>query len=141
LREAPGFGGVLLVAAGAEDGGVELGGGYGGGIIGMGGQGAMAGLAVHMRVLAVLLLFEDVGMAGLAGLMASESDRPGGDIGDGFATIVPILSEALRNQEPADDEEEHHTRDEYPGQAKEMSGIFEDVHGRLLGWAEVQPEL
>src|ERR1017187_5041631 len=82
LREAFGFGGAGRVAADAEDCGVELGWGDRG-VVGMLRQRAMAGFAVDVGVLAGGLDGQDVGVAGLAGLVAGEVGGGGGDFADG----------------------------------------------------------
>ena len=67
-------------------------------IVGVLGQRPMTGLAVHLRVLAALLHCRDVGVAGLASLMAREVDWTSGNLGDGVSAIVTVLSKALRNK-------------------------------------------
>lgn len=141
LRKRLGLRGIFLVAARAEDGGIKLGGCHGSGIIGVSGQGAVASFAVHVRVLALLLLPEDISMASLAGLMTGKLDWPGRHFGDGVAAVVPVLTEAFRDQETAHDEEQGDASDENPGQSKQMSGVLEDVHAESRWRAEAATRL
>ena len=67
------------MAADAEHGRIQLWREYGCRIVRVLGQRPVAGLAVHVRVLAGLLLFEDVGMAGFARLVPGEVHRPSRD--------------------------------------------------------------
>ena len=58
------------------------------------------------------LLLEHVGMAGFAGLMAGEIDRPGRDFGKRVAAVVSVLPKAFRHQEASDDQEQKHAGNE-----------------------------
>jgi hypothetical protein len=99
------------------------------------GQGSVAGLAIDVGVLAVLFLVEDVGMAGLASLMASEIDGPGGGFGHRVPAVMPVLSEAFWDQEEADDQEQEDARDKNCCQTEKVSGIFEGMHGGARAWS------
>ena len=94
LGKALGLGRAGRVAADAEHGRVQLGRRYARGIVGVLGQRSVTGFAVHVRVLAGLLYVQNVGVAGLAGLVAGELDRARCDLGDGGAAVVSVLSEA-----------------------------------------------
>ncbi len=79
LRETPGLGRVGLMAADAEYGGIELGGYHRSRVVGVVGQRSVTGFAIHMRMLAILFLVDNVGMASFASLVAGKIDGPGGD--------------------------------------------------------------
>jgi len=114
LREAPGLRRAGLMAADAKYCGVEFGWGYGGRIVRVLCQRPVAGFAIHVRVLAVFLLIEHVGVAGLAGLVPGEIDRPGRYFGQCIAAIVAVLSETLRHQKAPDHKEQEYPRNEHP---------------------------
>ncbi len=97
LRECFGLGAVGFVAAGADDRGVELRGLDGCGIVGVLGLRSVAGFARDDHVAALLFLVNDLGVAGLADLMAGVGDGASGDLGDGVAAVVSILTEAVRD--------------------------------------------
>ncbi len=120
---------IGLMAADAEHGRIELWGSYGSRIVRVLGQRTMTGLAIHVRVLAVLLLFEDVGMAGFARLVPGEVHRPSRDFRQSIAPIVPILAETFWDQKSAEDQKQENARDEDSCQSKKMSRILESIHG------------
>jgi hypothetical protein len=120
---------VCLVATGAEYCRIEFGGFYGSGIIRVLGQRSVAGFAIHLRMLTEVFLVKDVDMAGLAGLMAGEFNRPGRDFGHCISAVVPVLSKTFRDQETTDKQEYKETEHENPSQAEKMPCIFEDIHG------------
>lgn len=70
------------------------------------GQGSVARLAVHVRMLAFALYIEDIAMAGFACLMAGELYLPCSDLANRSAAIVPILSEASWNDVMPNDEKD-----------------------------------
>ena len=72
--------------------------GLDGRVVGMLCQRTMAGFAIHLRVHAAPLHFLDVGVAGLASLMAGVVDRMGGNLRDGSSAVVSILPKASRNK-------------------------------------------
>jgi hypothetical protein len=127
LRETPGLCRVRLVAAGAELSAIELG-GLQRGIVYVLRQGSVAGFAIHVRMLPLHFLSEDVYVAGFAVLVAGKIHRPGGDFGYCSPAIVPVLSETFGNQKPADTQEQEDTDKENPGQSKEMSCVLEGIH-------------
>jgi hypothetical protein len=131
LRESLGLGRAGRVTANAEDGGIEFGWGNGG-IVGVLGERSMAGFAVDVCVLAGLLGIQDVGMAGLAGLMSGEVDWAGGDLGDGGAAIVAILAETLGHDEMPDYEKHEEEEYEQKCEPEKMSCIFQKLH-----WSEI----
>jgi hypothetical protein len=65
----------------------------------------MAGFAGNDDVLALPFLINDVGMAGLTGIVAGEGYRPGCDLGDRSAAIVAVLPKTARDDGSAQDDE------------------------------------
>lgn len=129
LRKALWFGGIGLVTAHAQHCRIELGGRQRGGVIGVFGKGTVACFAIHMRMFAVFLLIEDIGMAALTGVVSGVIHGPGRDFTESVAAVVPVLAETAGNEEFAKNEEQEDAGGEYPQQAKEMLRIFESVHG------------
>ncbi len=131
LRKTLGLCRIRLMAADAEHGRIELWGSYGSRIVRVLGQRPVTGLAIHVRVLAIFFLFEDVGMAGFAGLVPGEVHRPGRDFRQCIAPIVPILAETFGDQKSAEDQKQENACDEDSGQSKKMSRILKNIHGML----------
>ena len=121
LWEPGGLGNILLVATRANDCRVRQRGYQRSGILGVLRQRTMAGFAVHMSMLAVALRVGDIGMAGLAGLVTSVVNGPGGQFVERVAAIMPILAEGLGNQRSAYGEEPEDTGEENSGQPEEMA--------------------
>ena len=67
-------------------------------------QRSVACFAVHMRVLALALRIENIGVTRLAGLMSGKLHRTACNFTDRIAPIVPILPEAGGNHVMSDDE-------------------------------------
>jgi len=107
LRKGFGLGAVGFVAAGADDGGVELGRFDGGGIVGMPGLSSVAGFAGNDDVLALLLLLHNVRMAGLAHFVTGMGDGTGCGLGDRGAAIMSVLAEATRDDRASQKKECH----------------------------------
>ena len=127
LGEGFGLGAVRFVAAGAEDGGVELRGCHGGGIVSVLGLGSVAGFAGDNDVLALLLLIDHVGVAGFAGTMAGEGNRPGRDLGEGGATIVAVLAKTTRHDGGAQHNEGNQRDQHHGGEPHEVFYVLEQV--------------
>jgi len=68
-------------------------------------QWSMAGLAGDDHVPALLLLLDNVGVTGLAGIVASKRNGPRRRFRDGGSAIVPILAKAGRDDCGAQDDE------------------------------------
>ena len=64
----------------------------------------MARLAVNPGMFPFMLFLEDIRMACLAGLMAGVNHGQGGNFGDGFAPIVAVLPETVRDEKGANPE-------------------------------------
>ena len=131
LREGFGFGGAGGVAAGAENGGIQLGWHHAGGISCVLGKRTMAGFAVDTGVLAFGLGVLNIGVAVQAGLVTGESDRARGHFVDGGGAVVSVLTEALGNHEAADQEKDQEGHHEESGKTEKMSCILEEVHAAL----------
>jgi len=94
-------------------------------VVGVFGQRPVAGFAVQTRVLAFALQFGLVAVAGLAGFVARELRRVGGNLGHGRGPIVTILAEALRYDVAANAPEDQESDYKQACKAKKMSSIFE----------------
>jgi len=133
LGKSLGLGAVGLVAAGADDGGVELRRFYRPGIVGMFGLRSVAGLAGYHHMPSLLLEICDIGMAALAHIVASEGYGPGRDLSNGRAAIVSILSKAAWD----DDGPEGNKSDQSDGhdshQPNEVFDILKQVVRRTPG--------
>jgi len=110
LRKALRFGAVGLVAAGTHDGCVQFLGLHGSRVVGVLGQGPVAGLASDNHMLAKFFLIHDVGMAALAGVVPGKRNRPGRDLTDCRASIVAVLPKAARYDRSPQNDESHQPR-------------------------------
>src|SRR5208282_2459521 len=90
------LGTVGLVTARTHDGCIQLLRLHRTGVVHMLGQGPVASLASDDHMLAQFFLIHNIGMAGLAGVVAGKRNRPGRDLADRRASIVAILSETVR---------------------------------------------
>lgn len=119
------------MAADAQYRGVELFGFHVGRTVSVLGQRSMAGLAIYMGVLSVFLLFEDVTVTALAGLMSGEVDRACRDIRERFAPVMAVLSKAGRDKKSPDHQEQHDSRQKDRRKTEKMACISEEaVHNR-----------
>lgn len=125
LGEGFRLGTVGFVAAGADEGGVELGRFHGRGIVSMPGLGSVAGFARDNHMLALLLLIDDVGMAGLARVVPSEGQGAARCLGDGGAAIVPVLPEGAGDDGGAQDDEGNDCDCHHSGETDEVFNVFE----------------
>jgi hypothetical protein len=78
-------------------------------------------------MLALLLLINDVGMAGLARVMASEGYGAARCFGDGGAAIVPVLPESAGDNGGAQDDEGNECDCHYSGETDEVFNVFEQI--------------
>lgn len=101
LRKTLRLSAIGFVAAGTHNGRVELRRSDGRGIVGMLGLRTVARLARNHHMLALFLLLNYVGMAGLANTVAGEGHGPRGDLRHGITTIVPILAKTVRYDDGA----------------------------------------
>ena len=106
LRKPLGLGGTRRVASCAQHRGIRFHRRYRRRIVRVLGQRPVAGLAVHMRMLALAFHIEDVGVAGFACLVTGKFHRAGRDFADCGAAIVPVLPETRRNHEMSNHKED-----------------------------------
>jgi len=61
--------------------------------------------------------------------MPRMNDGQRGDLGDGIGSIVPVLTEALRNKPGAKAKEERDTDEKDRGDTEQVFRVFEAIHG------------
>jgi hypothetical protein len=100
------------------------------------GQRAMAGLAIHLCVLAVLLYIQNIRMARFTRLVAGKLYRMCGNFADGGSAVVSVLPKALGDDVAADHKKHKKGEDEEPRESEKMPRILEDAHpANLLRFA------
>jgi len=72
----------------------------------------MAGLAIHVSMLAFTLCIENVSVAGLAGFMAGKFDRTCRNLGNRISTIVTVLAEAFGDNVAPNDKKDNESENE-----------------------------
>jgi hypothetical protein len=127
LRESFWFCAVGFVTAGTDHDGIQLRRCDGRGIVGVFGLGSMAGFAGNDDVLALPFLINDVGMAGLTGIVAGEGYRPGCDLGDRSAAIVAVLPKTARDDGSAQDDERNQCDRHDDDEPDEVLCVLEQV--------------
>jgi hypothetical protein len=127
-REPLRLGGVGFMAAGAENAGIGQNRLHRCWIFGMLRLRAVAGLAVHSRVLTGLLEFEDVGVTGLAGFVTGVFDGKCGNFRDGISAIVAVLAKALGNKPGPEAQEESNAYQEDAGDSDEVLSVLKSIH-------------
>jgi hypothetical protein len=127
LGEGFGLGTVGFVASSAEDSSVELGRLDGCRIVSVPGLGAVTGFARDDDMTALLLLVDDIGVAGFTDLVAGMGDGAGCNLGNGGAAIVSVLSKAARDHGGTQDDESKHSDHHDGGEADEMFNVLEQV--------------
>ncbi len=90
--------------------------------------GSVAGLAIHVRVLALGFHVQNIGVAGLARLVAGKLHRSSGNLTNRFAAIVSILPEALGNNVTSNNEKDNKGKNKQPRKSEEMPRILESAH-------------
>jgi len=133
LGEGFWLGAVGFVAAGAEDGRVELRRSHRAGIVGVAGLGSVTGFAGDNDVSALFFLIDYVGVAGFADVVTGEGDWAGSDLGDGGATVVTVLAKTARDDGGAQDGKRHERDQHHGGEADEMFDVLEQVVFLRLG--------
>ena len=106
LRKSLRFRAVGLVTSRAEHPGIQFR-RLNAGVVGVIGQCAMACFAGDYDVFALAFLLGDIGMAGLAGLVAGVNDWFGSDLRNGSATEVPVLAKRAGNDSCAQNHKAH----------------------------------
>ena len=127
LGESLGLGAVGFVAAGTDDSGVQLRWGYRRWVVRMLGQRSVAGLAGDHHMFALLLLFDDVGMASLANIVAGEGNRTSRRFRNRCSAVVTILAKTFRNNGNAQDQEYRQQYNDHRRQPNEMFYVLEQV--------------
>lgn len=107
LRKSPGPCSTLRVATDAEYSRIRQGWQWNGLItirhrLGMFCQRTVTGLAIDLRMLAILLLIKNIGVTRLAGLMTSKMNGMGGDFADGCSPVMAVLPKCLGNSKMPD---------------------------------------
>ena len=115
------------MAAGADDSGVELGRHDGGGIVSMLGLSSVAGFAWNDDVFALFFLFHDVGVAGLAHVVAGMSDGTCRGFCDGGAAIMSVLPETARDDRATQKKECHQSDGHNGSEADEVFDVLKQV--------------
>ncbi len=110
LGKSLGLGGVLFMAAPAEVGHVRQLGNIGNGIVRVFGQGAVAGLAAHARVLPRVMHLGFIGVAEGALACPRIGNRQGGDHVKRTRPVVSILPKVFGHHGGADNEEDDDSR-------------------------------
>ena len=128
LRKVLWLGGVGLVTADAQHRGVDFRGLKRGGVVGMLGQWSVTGLARDMRVHALALHVEHIGVAAFTSLMAGEHHRFRGDVGNSRGPVVAVLSKGLGNKDPAQDQEQGDPHSEDRRHPKKVPCILKVCH-------------
>src|SRR5579862_1289610 len=119
--------GTGAMASRAQHGSIEFG-RCNGGIGGMRRERAVASFAIDLLVLSLVFLLRDIGVTGLAGLVAGKFGGMGCDLRDGRGAVVAVLPEGLRYDVSANGPENEECDDEQACKTKQMSRIFEEVH-------------
>src|ERR1035437_2311946 len=94
-------------------------------------QRPVAGFAVHMRMLAVLLLVRHIRVAGFARVVPRKLRRVSGNLAHRGSAIVPILSKGLGDYVVAYHQKHQKGEDEKPRKPEKMPCILEDTHQAL----------
>jgi|SRR4051794_8672146 hypothetical protein len=125
LRKRGGACSESTVTLRAEDLGIRELGNVLGRIGSVPGKWAVAGFAIHVRVLAGSLHGDDVTVAVLAGLVTGVDRLPGSDLGERVATVVSVLSEAVRDEVSTDNDEEENASYKDSGETEQVLRVFE----------------
>ncbi len=114
------LGAIGLVATGTYHSRIKLGGSNRCRILGVVGKCSMASLTRNHGVLTQLFLVYDLGVATLADLVSSKSNRTSRDLGDGICAIVAVLPEAAGDHSGANKDESHRRNGHDQRQTNEM---------------------
>ena len=127
LWKTAGLGGVLFMAAPAEIGDIRAFRDVGGGIVGVLGEGPVAGLAGDVRMLAGFAGVSLVVVAHDAGILAGIGDGPLPYGGERARAVVAVLAEVLGDHRAADRQEKAESGQEDDGRANEMSRVVKQT--------------
>ena len=98
---------------------------------GMAGQRSVAGLAVHVRMLAGLLLVRHIRVAGSRRSRGRQTSPGARNFADGRPAIVPILAKALGHNVVAHHQKHQEGEDKEPRKPEKMPCILENTHQTL----------
>ena len=121
------LGAVGFVTTGTYDGGVQFGRSNGRRIVSVFRLGSVAGFARNDDVLALLFLIDDVGVAGLTGIVAGEGNRPARDLGDRSTAIVAVLPKAAWDDGSTQDDERDQRNGHDDDEPDEVLCVLEHV--------------
>ena len=130
LREPFRLGAVGFMATRTKNGGVELR-RLNAGVVCMVGQCAVTGFAGDYDVLAMALLVDDIGVAGLAGLVTGVDDGLRGDFSNSRTAEVAVLAKAFGDDGCAHDHKRRENEQHDNGEPDQMFYVLEQV--RLPG--------
>jgi hypothetical protein len=122
------LGAVRLVTTNAKLGGVQLLGLDGSRIFGVFRERPVAGLAGHSLMHAFALHIQYIGMAALADLVPSVSNRERRDLRNGLAAIMSVLPETSRDEQAARDQKQREAYHEDSGKTEEVFRILKTFH-------------
>lgn len=90
-------------------------------------QRSVAGLAVYVRVLSVLLLVLHIRVTCFTCVVAGELCGTGCDFADGGSAVVSVLSEAFGDDEVSHHQKYHEGEDKESRKSKKMPSILDDI--------------
>ena len=125
LREALGLGEIFFVASGAENARIRQLGHHARRIINVFLKWTVAGLTVHVCVLARLFLFHYIAMAVSAGRVSRIVCRTRHDLLQRVSTVMAVLTKAFRDEVGSERNEQHEAGNEYRRKPEKVFGIFE----------------
>ena len=99
-----------------------------GGVFGVLGEGAVAGLAVHMRVHTFRFGVGLLRVTPFTSLMTGVGDGTRGDFAEGVTPEVAVAAEAFWNKGAAQKQEESQAEEKNDGHTEEMRDVFERDH-------------
>ena len=127
LREISRLGTVGFMTAGTHDGRVQLFGLHRSRVVRMLSQSPVASLASNHHMLAQFFLLQDVGMAGLAGIVPGKCNRPGCHLANRMPSIVAILPKTLRYYSGSQKQEDHQRYGDDASQPNEVFDVFKQI--------------
>jgi hypothetical protein len=121
------LGAVGLVAARADDGGIEFRRLDGSRIVGVPGLRAVTGFAGDYDMLAQLFLIDHLGVAGLANIVSGVSDRALRDFLDRIGAVMTVLTKRTGHDGGTQDSESNQGDGHDCGEPDQVFDIFEQV--------------
>jgi len=124
------FGGAGFMTLRAQHGGVRLERHDRNRVLRMLGLRAMASLASDSGMLALMLLLEDIGVAGFAGFVPGVDDGQCRNLRDGVTAVMPILAKAVRDEKGSHTKERQCPHHKQRCETEQMFGVFHDRYQR-----------